>query len=165
MKQIPVHATHEFPAVYDNSAEILSLGSFPSVKSREVRFYYGHPQNRFWKLLASLYEAPLPDTTEEKIRFLHDHHIALWDVLAECTVRGSGDASIHDEIPNDLSRILEHAPIRHIYLNGNTAYRYFLKYQSSSVKVPYTKLPSTSPANARMRFDGLRKEWLALLTP
>ncbi len=162
MNRLPEHASHEFPAVFDGHSEILILGSFPSVKSREAGFYYGHPQNRFWKLLAALFESEEPVTQSEKTSFLLQHHIALWDVLAECEILGSSDASIKNAVPNDLSLILDHSKIRHIFLNGKTAYRYFLKYQAPFIRVPYGVLPSTSPANAAKSFENLKTDWSIL---
>ena len=109
---------HPIPPVYDRNSEILILGSFPSVKSRESGFFYGHPQNRFWKVLSAVCEAPLPVTVPEKRAFLLAHRIALWDVIASCRITGSSDASIRDAVPNDLGPILSEAPVRQIYTTG-----------------------------------------------
>ena len=106
---------HEFPPVYDENSEILILGSFPSVKSREMQFFYGHPQNRFWKLLALLMEDEIPDTIPEKKDFLLRHRIAVWDVIHSCTIEGSSDSSIRDVVPNDISMILEKTQIKTIF--------------------------------------------------
>ena len=122
------HVIHQIPPVFNHQSEILILGSFPSVKSREAQFFYHHPQNRFWKVLASLTQDSLPQTIEEKKIFLLKHHIALWDVIASCDIQGSSDSSIKNAVPNDFSGILKAAPIRRIYTNGGTAYKLYKKY-------------------------------------
>ena len=111
---------HPFPPTWDERSEILILGSFPSVKSREMAYFYGHPQNRFWRLIAALYEDDTPQTVEERRAFLLRHHIALWDVIASCKIEGSSDSSIHDVIPNDLNRILSSGSIRMMRRNSVT---------------------------------------------
>ena len=151
--------THEFPPVYDGNCRILILGSFPSVKSREINFYYGHSQNRFWKVLAAVTGALLPETTDEKKTFLLEHNIALWDVIAQCEIRGSSDSSIRNVVPNDLRLILDAAPVREIYCNGNTAYRLFNKYQKDVCGCEAVRLPSTSPANAAWSLERLTEAW------
>lgn len=151
---------HPFPALYDGDSRILILGSFPSVKSREQRFFYGHPQNRFWKVVAAEVNSPsVPATIEEKQAFLHEHHIALWDVIASCEITGSSDASIRDAKPNDLSRILEAADIRAIYTNGAKAYDLYQKHLLPQTGRETVKLPSTSPANAAYSLERLIREW------
>lgn len=120
------HIRHEFDPVYDRNSEILILGTLPSVKSREQRFYYGHKQNRFWKVIAALYGEAVPVTIEEKKKILLRHHIALFDVIAECDIAGSSDSTIRNVVPTDLSVILKQAPVRKIFANGNKAYDYFL---------------------------------------
>ena len=150
---------HTFEPVYDENSKILILGSLPSVKSRENHFYYGHPQNRFWRLLASLFESRVPETIAEKKDFLLCHHIALWDVIAQCDILGSSDSSIRNVIPNDMNVILEHAPIQRIYANGNKAYELYEKYCYPSCGRKVIKLPSTSPANAAYGFERLQKAW------
>ena len=117
---------HPIPPLYNEESEILILGSFPSVKSREQQFFYGHKQNRFWKVMAALWQWPVPETIEEKKALLYANHAAVWDVIGSCNITGSSDASIRDVVPNDLSEILEHAPIRHIYANGGKAYELYL---------------------------------------
>lgn len=119
---------HPFPAIYAPDSRILILGSFPSVKSREQMFFYGHPQNRFWRVMAALLGADVPQTVEEKRAFLLANHIALWDVIASCDIAGSSDASIRNAVPNDLTPILETASIRQIFTNGGTAHRLYRKY-------------------------------------
>lgn len=150
---------HPIPPLYDESSKILILGSFPSVKSREGRFFYHHPQNRFWKVLAAVMEQPLPETIEEKKTFLHENHIAVWDTIASCTIEGSSDSSIKNVIPNDLFEILSHAPIHQIFCNGNTSHQYFRKYQEKLTKRTAIRLPSTSPANAAWNLERLCSEW------
>lgn len=154
---------HEFPPVYDKESRILILGSLPSVKSREQKFYYGHPQNRFWKVIAGLTENAVPRTIEEKRAMLLGEHIAISDVIAECDIIGSSDSSIRNVEPMDLSDILEHADIRQIYANGGTAAKLFQKYQARSCGREIIRLPSTSPANAAFSLERLQQEWGQIL--
>ena len=156
---------HPFPPLYDKNSGILILGSFPSVKSREQEFFYGHPRNRFWMTLAGVLSRPVPETVEEKKAFLKENHIALWDVIKSCEIRGSSDSSIKNVTPNDLSRILSDADIRRIYCNGTTSYRYFCKYQQKTLGVEAVKLPSTSPANAAYSLSRLIDEWKEICIP
>lgn len=139
---------HPIPPVYRADSRILILGSFPSVKSRETGFFYGHPQNRFWKVTAAVCGEEVPQTVEEKKAFLLRNHIAVWDVIASCVITGSSDASIRDVVPNPLQDILECADIRQIYCNGATAWKYYRKYQEKQLGREAVRLPSTSPANA-----------------
>lgn len=155
--------THTIKPVYDANSRILILGSFPSVKSRENRFFYGHPQNRFWKVIATLTGNPVPVCVEEKKELLLNNHIAVWDVIASCSIQGSSDSSIRDVVVNDFTQILEAAPIRAIYVNGNKAFELYQKYAASSIKIPAIKLPSTSPANAAWSVDRLCEEWKQIL--
>ena len=150
---------HPIPPVYDENSRVLILGSFPSVKSREAQFFYGHPQNRFWKLVATIFEDELPQTIEEKRVFLLKHSIAVWDVIKSCDITGSSDASIKNVVPNDLSIILENANIKEIFVNGKTAYKYYEKYTKPSINREAVCLPSTSPANAAWNFERLINEW------
>lgn len=156
--------THPIPPVFDASSKILILGSFPSVKSREGRFFYHHPQNRFWKLLAYIMEQPVPETIDEKTRFLLKNHIAVWDVIASCTIEGSSDSSIKNVVPNDLSRILTGSSVTRIFCNGGTSYQYYRKYQEKTTGKAAIRLPSTSPANAAWSLDRLAKEWAVIRT-
>ncbi|MCM1527124.1 MAG: DNA-deoxyinosine glycosylase [Bacteroides sp.] len=155
--------------MYNAYSEILILGSLPSVKSREQQFYYGHPQNRFWRVLVSLYEGPkqTPETIEEKREFLLRNHVALWDVIESCDIIGSSDSSIKNVRANDLSVILERAPIRCIALNGGKAWELFQKYCAADCEkydIPkIVRLPSTSPANAAWSVERLTGEWAKLL--
>ena len=148
--------------VFDENSKVLILGSFPSVKSREACFFYGHPQNRFWKLVAMIFEDELPQTIEEKRDFLLRHNIALWDVIHSCDITGSSDASIKNVVPNDLSIILDSADIKQIYVNGKTAYKYFEKYTKPLINRDAICLPSTSPANAAWNMERLAREWKAI---
>ena len=150
---------HPIAPVYDENSKVLILGSFPSVKSREACFFYGHPQNRFWKLLASIFEDNVPETIEDKRAFLLRHNIAVWDVIKSCDITGSSDASIKNVVPNDLSIILNTANIRNIYVNGKTAYKYYEKYTKKLLGRDAICLPSTSPANAAWNIDRLISEW------
>lgn len=156
---------HSIPPVFDAHSEILILGSFPSVKSREGQFFYHHPQNRFWRVLAAVLEEPLPQTIAEKRRLLLNHHIALWDVIASCQISGSSDSSIRDVRPNCLSPILETAPIKKIFLNGGKADTLYRRYLGDNIQLPAVKLPSTSPANAAWHLDQLIDAWRQITLP
>ena len=155
----PQLQTHPIPPVYDENSRILILGSFPSVKSREAKFFYGHPQNRFWKVTAAVFDEETPTTIAEKTVFLLRNHIAVWDVIASCEIAGSSDSSIRNVIPNDLSDILKSAQIRQIYVNGGTAAKYYQKYQFPTTKMQAVTLPSTSPANAAWSIEKLTAAW------
>lgn len=154
--------THPFPPLYNKDSRILILGSFPSVKSREQMFFYGHPQNRFWKVISSVFECDVPQTIEEKKQLLLKHGIALWDVIASCEITGSSDSSIKNVKVNDLSKILEETDIRQIFVNGRTAEKYFKKYTKAQIKRDAICLPSTSPANAAWSVNRLVEEWKVL---
>lgn len=156
---------HPIAPVFDKDSKVLILGSFPSVKSREEGFFYGHPQNRFWKVLSRVLEAPTPETIPEKREFLLSHGVAVWDVIASCEIRGSSDASIRNVVPNDLTNILDTGKIRQIYVNGQTAGRLYRKYQEKILCEAYGDcaraviLPSTSPANAAWTLEKLCDAW------
>ena len=150
---------HSFEPVFDENSRILILGTFPSVKSREQNFYYGHPQNRFWKLLAALTGWEIPETIEEKKEMLLKNHIAIWDVIESCEIIGSSDSSIRNVVPADLNRVLDTAPIRTIYANGTKAYELYEKYAKPLTGRPIEKLPSTSPANAAWQMERLKEAW------
>ena len=154
--------THPIPPLFDASSRILILGSFPSVKSREGLFFYHHPQNRFWKVLAGVLEEPVPGSIEEKKIFLLKHRIALWDVIASCTIEGSSDSTIKNVVPNDLSGILSAADISRIFCNGGASFQYYKKYQEPRTDRAAVRLPSTSPANAAWSLDRLIREWAAI---
>ena len=150
---------HPIPPVFDKDSGILILGSFPSVKSRETGFFYGHPQNRFWKVVSEVYNEELPVTVPEKRAFLLRCHIAVWDVIHSCEITGSSDASIKNAVPNDLDIILNSADIKAIYVNGKTAEKYYRKYTEALTGRPAVCLPSTSPANAAWSLERLTEAW------
>lgn len=147
---------HTIEPVYDKNSQILILGSFPSVKSRETGFFYGHPQNRFWKVVSSVMGAECPVSIQEKKDFLLKNHIAVWDVIHSCDIEGSSDSSIKNVTPNDLNKILTNSSIKQIFTNGNTADKLFVKYNPDKHSI---KLPSTSPANAAYSLDRLVECW------
>ena len=142
------HIVHPIPPLYDADSRVLILGSFPSVKSREAAFFYGHPQNRFWRVMAHVLGCETPGSVPEKAAMLHAHHIALWDVLESCDIRGASDASIANPHPNDLSRVLEKAPVRRVFCTGAAAGRYYAKLCEAASGLAAEVLPSPSPANA-----------------
>ena len=150
---------HTIEPVYNSDSRVLILGSFPSVKSREQQFFYGHPQNRFWRVVAGVFDCPVPQNVPEKKALLLGHGIAVWDVIASCTISGSSDASIRDVVPNDISGILEAADIRKIYANGAKSYELYQKYIYPQTKREIVKLPSTSPANAVFSYERLLEAW------
>lgn len=154
--------THTFEPIFDKNSEVLVLGSFPSVKSRENNFYYAHPQNRFWKVVASVYSCPVPKTVEEKKNMLLSNKIAVWDVIKSCEITGSADSTIKSVTPNDLSQILSVADIQKIYANGKTAQSLYNKYIKKNTGIDIITLPSTSPANAAYSLEKLIKEWKIL---
>lgn len=150
---------HTIPPVYDENSRILILGSFPSVKSRESEFFYGHPQNRFWPLIARLTGSNIPVTTKEKKDLLLKSRIALWDVAASCEIEGSSDSSIRSVMANDITPILEKAEIAAIFANGNKAAELYKRHIEPKLNIKAETLPSTSPANARMTIDDLYNVW------
>lgn len=150
--------THPFAPVYDENSRILIVGSFPSVISREQQFYYANPRNRFYRVLAELLEEPVPHHPEEMRHFLLKNHIAVFDALASCSIRGSSDASIRDAVPNDFSKIFASAPVRTVYANGRAAHTAYEKHIG-----PAVYLPSTSPANAAYDLERLKEAWSVIL--
>lgn len=150
---------HPIPPVWNGESKILILGSFPSVKSRETSFFYGHPQNRFWRVVSAVTNSPLPVTIDEKKSYLLSSGIALWDVIASCDITGSSDSSIKNVTPNDLSAILEGADIRAIFTNGKAAHSLYQKYTKPITAREDICLPSTSPANAAWSLDKLVAAW------
>ncbi len=155
-----IFLAHPFEPLFDAESRLLILGSFPSVKSREQNFFYGHPQNRFWKVLANVFsEDAAPRTIEEKRHFLHQHHVALWDVIYSCRIHGSSDASIRDAVPTDLKRILDNSKVNRIFVNGQTAFKLYQKHQQQVIDLPAAVLPSTSPANAAWSVERLTEAW------
>lgn len=150
---------HPIPPLYGPDSEILILGSFPSVKSREARFFYGHPQNRFWRILAALCGAPVPRSIEEKKRLVLEHGFALWDVIASCEIVGSSDSSITNAVPNDLRPILEGSRVGRVFCNGATAFRLYGRYIQPVTGIEAQCLPSSSPANAAWSLERLIETW------
>ena len=150
---------HPIKPLYYSKAEILILGSFPSVKSREEGFFYGHPQNRFWKVMARICKQDIPTTVEEKTKMILDNHFALWDVIQSCEITGSADSTIKNVTPNDLSNILNDANIKGIFVNGKKAEALYNKYIFKNIGIKAIVLPSTSPANASWSEDRLFEFW------
>ena len=153
------HVSHDFEPVFDENSKVLILGTFPSVKSRENRFYYGHPQNRFWKVIAGLTESEVPQTIEEKKKLLLEHGIAIWDVIESCDIIGSSDSSIKNVVPADIERVVANSKIQNIYANGGTAKKLYEKYSQKKTGREIIGLPSTSPANAAYSLERLLECW------
>lgn len=154
---------HNIPPLYDEMSKILILGSFPSVKSREGQFFYHHPQNRYWKVMAAVLDSAVPETIEQKKKMILSGHIAMWDVIASCDIAGSSDSSIKNVIPNDIGGLLEKTKIEKIYTNGGTAHKYYQKYIKRQTDRDDIMLPSTSPANAAWSLERLIKTWKELI--
>lgn len=150
---------HPIEPVFNQTSKILILGSFPSVKSREEGFFYGHPRNRFWKLMAELTGEKLPISNDEKKRLLLKHHIALWDVIASCDIVGSSDSSIENAVANDITSILQNSSVQAIFTNGKTADKLYQQYIEPKVHMAAICLPSTSPANAAWSYERLFEVW------
>uniref|UniRef100_A0A7C9NSP5 DNA-deoxyinosine glycosylase n=1 Tax=Muribaculaceae bacterium Z82 TaxID=2304548 RepID=A0A7C9NSP5_9BACT len=150
-----MHVTHTIEPVFDAHSRVLLLGTIPSPKSRETGFYYGHPRNRFWPVMAALFDEPVPQTNQERAQLLLRHRIALWDVLASCDIDGASDASIAQETPNDLRPLFAAAPISHVFCTGATAARLYRIYDEPVLGIAAVQLPSTSPANAAFSFERL----------
>ncbi len=150
---------HPFEPVYDARSRILILGSFPSVKSREEAFYYAHPRNRFWKLLAALFNETPPESVREKTDLLLAHGIALWDVIHSCEIQGSSDASVRNARANDIPALIARTRIRRIYTNGSKAHELYKRLVYPISAVSDVPLPSTSPANAACSFEALLQAW------
>ena len=154
---------HELEPIFDKNSEILILGSIPSVKSREIGFYYGNKQNRFWRILADVFAEPMPEATDDKKIFLKKHHIALWDVLKECEIIGSSDSTIKDPVPNDINYLLKKTKIKTIFVTGKVAERFYNKFCLSQTNIPCIYLPSTSPANAGVKYEKLLNSYKIIL--
>ena len=153
------HIVHPFPPLYDERSKILILGSLPSVKSREQMFFYGHPQNRFWKVMAALLQEDVPVNIEEKRAMLLKHHIALWDTIYSCDIIGSSDSSIRNVVPTALKKILQESQVTRIFCNGATSGKYYKKYQEKELGITAEVLPSTSPANAAFSLEKSIQIW------
>ena len=156
--------SHPLPPVFNPDSRVLILGSFPSPQSREIGFYYAHPRNRFWPALAAVWEESIPLTTEERRAFALRHRIALWDVLASCTITGASDSSIRNPVPNDLTALLAAAPIRAIFTTGQTAARLYARCCEPQTGIPAGLLPSPSPANCRLPMEALVAAYRVLRT-
>lgn len=150
---------HNFEPIYNEKSEILILGTFPSVKSRENNFYYGHPQNRFWRVISSVTNCELPSTIQQKTDLLLKNNIAIWDVIKSCEIKNSADSTIKSVEPNDLNVILSHCNISKIFANGQTAQKLYNQYIKKNVKYDIITLPSTSPANAAWSIERLVDAW------
>lgn len=156
--------THEFAPIFDQNSKLLILGTFPSVKSREQQFYYGHPQNRFWKVLSALVNSPVPASIPDKKALLLSNGIAVWDVISSCDIIGSSDTSIKNVVPADIPWLLANSSVKTIYGNGAKACQLYDKYMLSKTGMPIHKLPSTSPANAAFSLDRLLADWSVLFS-
>ncbi len=155
---------HPIKPVYDQNSKVLILGSFPSVKSREAMFFYGHPQNRFWKVIARICNEDVPDTVESKKAFLLRNNIAVWDVIASCDIEGSADSTIRNVVANDLSEIIDNSSIEKIFVNGKAAEKYYKKYTEKKIGKKAICLPSTSPANAAWSVEKLVEAWKIIIS-
>lgn len=156
---------HPFPPLYDARSRVLILGSFPSIKSREQMFFYGHPQNRFWRVIPALFGEDIPTTIEEKKSLILRNHLALWDTIASCEITGSSDASITNVVANDLRPILNGAEIRAIFCNGATSFKWYNRLVRDGLGREAALLPSTSPANAQWTLPRLTEAWGAAILP
>lgn len=154
---------HPIPPLFAPDSHTLILGSFPSVKSREAAFFYGHPQNRFWKVLPRVLGCPEATTIEEKKALILSHQLALWDVIGSCEIEGSADSTIRSVTANDLRVILDGSAVTRIFVNGRTAEKYYKKYTEPVIGLPAVCLPSTSPANAAWSLDRLTAAWMQIL--
>ena len=162
-KQTTMRVRHEFGPFYDKDSKVLILGSIPSPKSREQGFYYGHPQNRFWKVLADVLDEEIPETVEQRKKMLAKHHIALWDVLDSCEIKGASDTSIKDPVANDMNVILSKAGIRAIFTTGAKADELYKKMCYPICGVSSIRLPSTSPANCGYKYENLKEAYSQIL--
>ena len=155
---------HPIPPLFDANSKTLILGSFPSVKSREAAFFYGHPQNRFWPVIAAVLGEEKPQNIEEKKRLVLENGIALWDVIASCEIEGSADSTIKNVTANNLSVIINNSRVNRIFVNGKTAEKHYMKYTFPKTGIKAVCLPSTSPANAAWSFEKLVEAWKIILT-
>lgn len=150
---------HPFEALYNENSKVLILGSFPSVKSREVSFFYGHPRNRFWKVIPALFGEEEPVTIEKKKELILRRNLALWDSIHSCEITGSSDSSVRNVVPNDISKIIGNSKVSKVFCNGALSHKMYMKYIFPDTKIEAVKLPSTSPANAAYSLDKLIEEW------
>ena len=157
------HIIHSIEPVFDTESRVLILGTMPSPKSREVQFYYGHPQNRFWRVLAAVLGEEVPQSVPEKKAMLLRHRIALWDVLAECEITGASDSSIRNPVANDLSVILDHAPVQAVFTTGATAWKLYTRLQKPHPGIEAVRRPATSPATCAVKMEALTEAYKAIL--
>ena len=150
---------HNIEPLYNENCKILILGSFPSVKSREEKFFYAHPQNRFWKVVAAVFGEKVPRDIEEKKALILNHGLAVYDVIYSCEITGSADSSVKNVVPSDLKPIIDNSQITKIFVNGRTAEKYYRKYSLKKTGIECVALPSTSPANASYSLERLISEW------
>lgn len=150
---------HPVKPIYNENSEILILGTFPSVKSREACFFYSHPQNRFWPVMARICNSQVPDTVDDKTKLILNHHFALWDVIHSCEITGSSDSSIKNVVPNDIKFIIAQTKVDRIFVNGRKAESLYKKYLEKDIGITAVCLPSTSPANASWSIDRLFEYW------
>ena len=153
------YVSHEFAPVWNRDSRVLVLGTFPSVKSREQGFYYGHPRNRFWKVTGAFLKCRVPETVEEKKKMLLEGHIAVWDVIESCEIEGSSDSSIRNVKANDIGGLLEKSAVKAVFANGDKAYQLYCRYCREQAGMDIVKLPSTSPANAAWQLEALTRAW------
>ena len=153
------HVVQPFAPVYDEHSKVLILGSLPSVKSREQGFYYGHPQNRFWKVTAAVFGEPVPETIEEKKEMLLRNRLAVWDVIESCDIIGSSDSSEKNAEAADVAGLLSSSAIERVYVNGALAGKLYDRYLFEKTGIAAVRLPSTSPANARWNLEALIESW------
>ena len=162
-KAIRTRVTHKFPVLYDRESRVLLLGSIPSPKSREMAFYYGHPQNRFWKVMATVLGESVPETIAQKKAMLKKHHVALWDVLDSCTIVGASDTSIEDPVVNNIKELVKKSKVTRIFCTGATAHKLYQKLCAKDVGIDAIKLPSTSPANCAVSLEKLIEAYKVIL--
>ncbi len=158
-----MRVNHILKPIYNQDSKILILGTIPSPKSREIGFYYGHPQNRFWKVISDILNEKHPETKEEKINMILKHHIALWDVLESCEIEGASDSSIKNARPNDLNKIIQKSKIKTIFVTGKTAEKLYNKFCEEQTNIPCIYLPSTSPANCSLKYEDLKQQYKIIL--
>ena len=154
---------HTIPPLYDSQSRVLLLGSIPSPKSREVGFFYGHPQNRFWRVLAAVLGEDVPQTIEAKRAMCLKHHIALWDTIARCDIAGASDTSIRNAVPNDIGKLVRESEITRIFATGGKSAELYRKLIEPTLHIPITQLPSTSPANAAWSLERLIEAYRVIL--
>lgn len=155
--------THPVPPLYNENSKVLILGSFPSPKSREAEFFYMHPQNRFWKMIYGIFDEQVSDSVEDRKKFVLEHNLAIWDVLHSCEIEGASDSSIKNIVVNDFSKIFSTARINAIFITGQTAFKLYRKHCAEKYDIPYFRLPSTSPANCRVKYNELEESYKKIL--